>query len=229
MNIIPVNKKGKPFSWSPTAIDDFEGCPYRYAAKRFYCTTKDEPSEASIWGERVHKAFEERIRDGKAFPGGMEAFEPWARVLENAPGEKFFEREFAVNQRLEPCGWFDKNAYGRVKVDLLCVDGKKALVVDYKTGKPKADESQLKIYCWFILKEFPHVEEFNYKYIWLKTGKPTGGILSQYDALGQFINVVERLKIMEEAWRNENFPMNPSGLCRGWCPVEECPHWRAKR
>jgi hypothetical protein len=226
-----LNKKGKPFSWSHSAINDFLGCAWRYAARRFFCTVVDVKTEESLWGDRVHKALEERMRDKKELPEGMTAYENWCRVLEALPGKFYFELELAVDGRLEPCGWFDKNAYGRVRIDLLILDEatKTAVVIDYKTGKMKDDAEQLRLSCWFLSKFYPWIETFKYRYIWLKVGKPTGGEMDRREAMSVFTSTVEVLKQMEKAWEDEEFPMNPSGLCHGWCSVESCPHWRKKK
>jgi hypothetical protein len=227
----PLNKKNRPFSWSHSAVADYLGCPYRYAARRFFCNVVDEKTEESLWGDRVHKGLEERIRDKKPLPEGMEQYENWCRVLEQLPGKFYFELELAVDGRLEPCGWFDKNAYGRVRIDLLILneEEKTAIVIDYKTGKMKDDAEQLRLSCWFLSKMYPWIETFKYRYIWLKVNKPTGGEMNRREAMAIFTGTVETLKKMEQAWIDEDFPMNPSGLCHGWCPVNECPHWRKKR
>jgi hypothetical protein len=52
----PLNAKGKPFSWSFSAVNDFDTCPYQYAAKRYHCTVQFEDTPATIWGTRVHDA-----------------------------------------------------------------------------------------------------------------------------------------------------------------------------
>lgn len=179
------------------------------------------------WGTRVHKAFEERIRDGKAFDPDMPStYEVWARVLEKLPGEKFFERKFAVKNNYDPCDW--ATAQGRGVVDLLIVDGDTASVIDYKTGKFKDDETQAKLFCWFVSNEHPQIEKFKYRYIWLKMNKPTGGEILRKDLMKTEVDIRHRVSVMKRAWSEENFPVCPSGLC-GWCPVEECPHWRPRR
>jgi len=34
---------------------------------------------------------------------------------------------------------------------------------------------------------------------------------------------------MERAWNDQSFPCFPSGLCNGWCPVDECIHYRQRK
>lgn len=221
-----LNAKGKPFSWSYSALTDYEGCPARFAAKRFYCTTVEPPTEQTIWGERVHKAFEERIRDGKLFPEDFPTiYESWARVLEKLPGEKFFERKFAVRKNDYPCDFFDADVCGRGIIDLLVIDGDTAVIIDYKTGKKKDDETQLNLFAWFVVNEFDdRVKKIKSRYIWLKGNSTTGKELGYLDAKMVINQMAPRIEAMERAWNEENFPMCPSGLC-GWCSNDSCIHW----
>jgi RecB family exonuclease len=226
-----LNAKGKSFSWSFSALSEFESCPARYAAKRFYCTTVEAETEQLVWGTRVHKAFEERIRDGKPFPEDFPTiYEPWARTLEKLPGEKHFERKFAVKRNHQSCDWFE--GVGRGVVDLLILNGEAATIIDYKTGKKKDDQTQLELFAWFVANEYQYTEKkletFKYRYIWLKDNSTTGGELRQIDALLVMNRMLPRIEAMERAWKDESFPCFPSGLC-GWCPVSECIHWRERK
>lgn len=211
-----LNAKGLPFSWSYSSLTDFEGCPARYAAKKFFCTTVEPPTEATEWGTRVHTAFEERIRDGKAFDKDLAMYEPWAKALEKIPGERHVEREFKVER-------------GTGYIDLLVVDNDVAVIVDYKTGKKKTDDTQLRLYCWFVANDFPNVKLFKYRYIWLKDNTATGSMTLKGDIPGIRDGILKRVDAMETAWKEKNFPCFPSGLCNGWCPVEECKHWFQRR
>lgn len=228
-----LNAKGKPFSWSFSSINEFESCPYRYAAKRFFCTTTEAPTEHTIWGERVHKAFELRVRDGVPFPKDFPStYEPWAKALSALPGEKHFEKKFAVKENHLPCGFFESDAVGRGIVDLLVVNGDVATVIDYKTGKRKDDNTQLDLFAWFVVNEYdadPQFKVVKSRYIWLKDNTTTGGELTYLDAKMVMNRMLPRIERMERAWQEENFPMNPSGLCRGWCPVDECIHFQPRR
>jgi len=225
--MIVLNAKGKPFSWSYSSLSEFESCPARYAAKRFYCTTVEAETEQQIWGTRVHKAFEERVRDGKPFPEDFPpTYEPWAKVLSQLPGEKQFERQFAVTKNHFPCGWYEGT--GRGVVDLLILDGDVATIIDYKTGKKKDDNTQLELFAWFVANEYdvkPVFKTFKYRYIWLKDNTTTGGELDNFHAKLVMNKMLPRIETMERAWNDQNFPCFPSGLCNGWCPVDECAHF----
>lgn len=221
----------KTFSWSFSSLTDFEGCPYRYAAKRYYCTTREEPTEHTIWGERVHRAFEERVRDGKAFPEDFPTtYEPWAKALSALPGEKFFERKFAVRANHAPCSWAE--AQGRGVVDLLVLHEDVATVIDYKTGKIKDDQTQLELFSWFVVNEFDFdrkIKTVKSRFIWLKDNTTTGCELPYLEAKLVMNRMLPRIEAMERAWDAEDFPCFPSGLCNGWCPVTECTHFRERK
>lgn len=234
----------KTFSWSYSSLTDFEGCPYRYAAKRYYQTTKEEPTEATIWGERVHKAFEERVRDGKPFPADFPTtYEPWAKVLSQLPGEKFFEKKFAVKANHQPCSWGE--AQGRGIVDLLVLHEDTATVIDYKTGKKKDDQTQLELFSWFVVNHHDFdrkIKTVKSRYIWLKYAGltpeqlaeqkveiTTGTKLDYLSAKLVMNKMLPRIEAMERAWNEEAFPCFPSGLCVGWCPVTECIHFKERK
>lgn len=226
-----LNSKGKPFSWSFSSLAEFESCPSRWASKRFYCTTVEPETEQMIWGTRVHKAFEERIRDGVPFPKDFPStYEPWARVLEKLPGEKFFERKFAVKSNHQPCDWFEGT--GRGIVDLLILHEGVATIIDYKTGKKKDDQTQLELFSWFVVNEFDFdrtIKTFKHRYIWLKDNTTTGGELAYLDAKLVINKMLPRIDAMERAWNTETFPCFPSGLCVGYCPVTECIHFKERK
>ncbi len=224
-----LNRKGRPFSWSFSALEKYEICPSQYAALKFYCTVQETDNEANIWGQRVHKALEERVRDGKALEEGMKGFEKWARVVEQTPGEKRFEHQIAVDRSMKPVEWFSRQAWLRVVIDVLNVDGVRATLLDWKTGKVKHDPTQLALSSVVVSKLHPGVGEFNCRFVWLKHDHATGAVYQKRDLELVWEGISTRVERMEAAWASEEFPCNPSGLCRGWCPCTECIHWRPRR
>ena len=224
-----LNKKGRPFSWSFSALDKYETCPAQYAALKFYCTTQETDNEANIWGSRVHKALEERVRDRKPLGEGMEGFEKWAAVVEATPGKKSFELQMALDRGLKPVEWFSRAAWLRVVVDVLNLHEARATLLDWKTGKVKQDRTQLALSSVVVSELHPEIEEFNCRFVWLKHDKATGEVYQKQDLKPIWEGIAARVERMEKSWATEEFPCNPSGLCRGWCPVGTCVHWKEKR
>lgn len=229
----PTNPNGKRFSWSFSAINDFDTCPAQYAAKRFFESVKFENTVATIWGSRVHDALEKRLKKGPALghlPDEMQQWEKYCRVLEAKHGTLSAEAEITFNLSGELTGWFAKDAWARLKVDVLIIDGNTAYIYDWKTGKQRDSLLQLQITMWFVANKYPEIENFITRFIWLKTDKVTGEDFTRTQHLeGIELMLGQKLTRMGQAWRNQIFQPKESGLCRGWCPVEECIHWKEKR
>lgn len=227
----PRNAKGKTFSWSYTALTDFEGCPARYAESRFYCRTPFVETEAIIWGNRVHKAAEDFI---KRTPNkDIEALlpvEPYVTAMIRSGHKLQAEREIALTRQLTPVSWFSEKAWLRVKIDVTMFKGKfDASVFDFKTGKMKDDEDQLRICIAALAVLEPHIQRFDGKYIWIAHKQVTGiKPVTRDEVKGIWQEFIPRVKRMEDAWAAENFPAKPSGLCP-WCSVSDCKQRRGER
>jgi len=224
-----VNRLGKGFTWSFSALSSFESCPYRYAAERFFCTTKQDETEAMMYGTLVHKLLEDCVGKGIPIPDDHRTLRPWASAIAKAPGETYCELQFAFDRNMNPVGWFAPDVWARGVIDVLKVNGKKASVVDYKSGRIKNDDTQLKLFAYFVSLLHPEIEEFNCQFAWLKHGTATGRTVHKSELPAFWVEAQRRVAKMEECWANENFPCFNSGLCRGYCPVTECLHYHPKR
>lgn len=230
---VPVNAKGRLFSWSDTALADFEGCPARYAAARFYCTTPFVETEATIYGSRVHKAAEMFIQ-GRG-PLDLEALapvEPYCTAMLRSGCPIEAELEVALTRDMKPTRWFSKDAWLRAKLDVVLAKTKTHTVLyDWKTaGKIKEDEDQLRLCAAALSTTRPHIESIEGKYIWTKHKQVTGiKPLSRAEIPAVWEEFLHRVVRMEAAWASESFPARSSGLCNGWCPNDKCIYWRGKR
>jgi RecB family exonuclease len=221
----------RSFSWSYTALNDYENCPRAYAAKRFYKTIKEEQSEALLWGNQVHKALEDRLMDKTPLPATMREYEKWPRVIERATGIRKMEaeREMALSRDLTIRGWFDRDVWCRGKVDVLLLKdgGMTAKVLDYKTGaKIKDDKTQLMIFGLILMAMEPTIQRVFGQNIWLKHDKvsPEHPVCVTRDTYhSDWREILVRVNRMEEACKAENFPARESGLFKRHCPVFDCP------
>lgn len=229
----------KPFSWSHSAISDFDTCPYQYAHKRIYKTIPYEETEATIWGTRVHKVAEDLLNGVEVNDPEAEALvRPYVNsILASRPDFLGVELQMGLTEDWKACGF--KEGYGRIISDVFIKKGNKITVLDWKTGKrrdkkgnPKTiSNDQLIINCIAAAIHYPEVQHFNAKYIYVSEPDPafkTPGIepLERKDLLPHLKNLTEKIKRMKEAILYENYPYSPSGLCRGWCKIPECPHKR---
>lgn len=227
-----INKKGKPFSWSPSAINDYITCPMQYAAKRFYMTLPYVESEAMRQGTIEHKFLEDRIKLKTPLPEDYNRGEKYCRAYEASAakggGELFAERQIAISEDMQIVDWFDKKAWGRVIIDLTLVLPKKIVIGDYKTGKQKDNILQLKVGMCALALIYPDIETFSGRYIWLKddTTSPKGdeGVFTRDQIPELWAEILGHTKRMKQAWESEVFEPRSSGLCRAWCDVVSCIH-----
>ena len=243
---IPVNKpltnmKGKPFTWAFSAINDFDpeqgGCPKYYAHMRYFFDYPfDDKVDHLVWGNYVHKKMENRLKKKIALPEDLQKWEKWCTIIENhakaVGGTIIVENQYAIDANFKPCSWFDAAAWGRGIVDVAIIAGDKCWVFDWKTGKVSDNLFQLQIFCVFLALHYPDIKTFIPRFIFLKHDavKPDGNLeIQREELLPVMQTLMEKINRIKEAWKHENFPAIPSGLC-GWRPChKDCAHYRGRQ
>jgi ATP-dependent exoDNAse (exonuclease V) beta subunit len=212
-------------AWSYSALSSFETCAKKHYHTRVKKDVKEEESEQMKWGNQVHKALEDRVRDGVALPKGMEKWESLLQRLLDRPGTPIAEQQMCLDKTLAPTTWFAKNAWARAIVDFAILDGDKALALDWKTGKPKEDHDQMMMFAAFMFHHYPELDRVITGYVWLAYGnRVTTQAYYRSDLPKIWQEFLPRVKRYQIAHDNNDFKPNPSGLCRKWCPVLSCVH-----
>lgn len=215
----------KAFSWSYSKLKNFRTCPRRYhlidVEKKYQ---EDFSGEHLAWGKQVHKAFEDRIGKGIAFPAGMEGFEEAAARLARAPGRIMVEQQMAIAKDLSPRGWFDKDVWFRSIADYLCINGPVALAIDYKTGKILEDSEQLALMAECVFAHYPEVQAVRTEFWWLKDEAATREDFLRANRKETWRKVLPDVLTLQKAHETMAFPPRSSGLCRRHCIVTECEH-----
>lgn len=216
------------FTWSYSALTQYENCPRAYHWK-YVLRNKEAKTEQQLWGDRVHKALEQRAL-GKPLPETMAQYEVYGQRIDKMKltgATMFVENKWAINRKFQATGFFDSDVWGRAIADLAFVGSRVAHTFDYKTGKQKSDFDQADIVAAFGFIQWPAVEVIDFKYVWLQTGNTTSEIYEKKEDL--WSKIMPRLVRMETAVAQGAFEEKPSGLC-GWCPVLECNfNTKAKR
>lgn len=217
----------KKFVASFSAIQAYETCPFKYYHERVTKKYDQPKGEAAIWGDEVHKKFETSIQTGAPMPTSMAKYQPVLDLVLNSPGDKYPEVKLAVTADLRPCDFFSPDAWLRGICDLLVLNGYRAGAFDWKTGKKKKESSQLDIMACLTMLTYEEVDYTTTAFVWLQEPKPTRvepRIVGREEVPELMEGFRERIDNMNYSYEHNVWPMRPSGLCKQWCPVRECPH-----
>ena len=203
-------------SWSFSRLNKYEECPAR--AKFNFIDRLPEPgSPAMDRGAAIHKEGEDYLKG--VLTEIPESYKLLGVELEEVKqlGAKS-ELEITFNKDWEPTGWFDADAWCRIKVDIMLVDDKTIRIIDIKTGKNRGGyEDQLELYALAALLTLPDHDHVVAELWFVDSGEiiaTSHGSYSQKD--------VPELK---EKWNQRVKPMlvdtmfapRPGAYCR-YCP-----------
>lgn len=212
-------------AWSYSVLNSYETCPHRHFRTRIIKDIKEPDSEHLRWGNEVHKALELRVRDGIALPDSMIKWEPFVAKLLKRKGEALAEQQLCLNESLIATSWFGRDAWVRGIVDFTLIDGNKAIALDWKTGKIKEDHHQMMLFAALLFHHYPELDVIHTGYVWLAQGnKISSKPFERKDLPEIWREFLPRVQRLKHALENDKWERKPSGLCRAWCPVHDCPH-----
>ena len=220
-------------AWSHSALGLYNTCPRKYyEAKITKAWVEEFKGPAADWGLAVHKAFERRVKYGTPFPSNMAQWEPLARKLASMNGSIRLEQQLAVNKQHEQVDWFARDVWCRTIIDIAAyaLRRKKAIVWDYKTGKHKDDDSQLALMAAVVFDHVPEVDTVTAGYIWLKDGVKLDTVTFTRANKERLWDVfAPKVAKLEQSITSGHWPEKQSGLCHGYCPVQDCQFWHPKK
>lgn len=223
-----------PLPWSHSTLNQFATCARQYEEVKVLRNFQDEKNEASLWGDRFHKAAEKYIdaqNKGLAdatLSADMTPYRAYLAQFIDRPGQTFVERQYALDRRLQPCEFLGPQVWCRGIIDVLTLNGYVANVDDHKTGKNrKKDMQQLIIFALLVFYHHPEIQVVHTAYHWLKYGgvqdKETftrGQIPELWETL------IPKLDRYRRAFDSGIFQPTPSGLCKKYCPVKTCEYYQ---
>lgn len=210
-----------------SSLKMYDNCPLRYYYQRIAKEVTDPGGEASIYGERVHKQLELRLREGTELPEETAKYENLIRKIEERAANKtlLVEQELCLNDKLTPTGWWDDDAWMRSKLDVLILSDTKAFVGDYKTGKRRPDFAQLELFALQVFAHYPDVDSVTSAFLWLKDDATDRETYSRDDAPVMWSRLLGKVRRVEKSLESEKWPANPSGLCN-FCPAKHICKYR---
>ena len=216
----------KNFPLSFSSMSTFDTCPRQFQHLYVLKDVKNEGSAATIWGSKCHKQIEDYIKVGTEItePVAQNAL-PYLNSIKAQDAK--VEWKWGLTKDFEPCDFFSPNVAYRGVVDYLgMLDGGRAFVVDWKTGKVKDDFEQMDLFALATFLCFDGVQKIRGMYVWLKPNTHTKKdyIRADVDRLKE--QVQEKAQPILLRIEPGELPVKPSGLCRGWCPVQHCHEYK---
>ena len=217
-------------AWSYSSLSTFKQCPKKYYHLKVAKDVKDKGSSAMYYGNEVHKAAEEFIKNGVEVPKKFDYMNPILNSLSNINGEKHCEIRFGISydgEKHKRTKFFAKDVWFRGIADLLIVNGEKAYLVDYKTGKNAkyADTKQLDMLAAATFTYFPEVQYIKSALLYVVSNDFINKVHTRDEQellYTTFDGPLEALASAEEydVWNAVDGP-----LC-AYCPVTSCEHNR---
>jgi hypothetical protein len=213
-------------AWSYSAIGLFEQCPKKYYHIKVVKDTVEPQSEAILYGELVHTAAENFIKDGTPIPPQFKEFAEPLQLLNDMPGEKHCEFRMGLTELGEPCGFFDPKVWLRGIADLIIVDGEEAKIIDYKTGKSSkyADTKQLDLMALCTFAHFPQVQTIKAGLLFLVCEDFIKRKYVRGDVIGIMREWTERYQWLVKTYQEGVWNAKPNFTCSQYCPVVSCVH-----
>ena len=208
-------------AWSYSSLKTFQQCPKKYYHLKVAKDVKDDGSEATVYGKELHKVAEDYIKDGTPIPERFAFIQKTVDALKNIPGEKHTEIELGVsnkNGKLNPCGFYDKEAWYRGIADLLIVNGDEGYLVDYKSSKNAkyADLKQLDLLAGAVFAHFPELKTLKSALIFVVSNEFVNKEHNSQHKLAYFEHVRFDLERLEKAMETGVWNAVSGPLC-GWC------------
>ena len=208
--------------WSYSSLKDFIGCPKRYQETKVLKNYEFKPTEATTYGNKVHSALENYVKESTTLPLNYQRFEGYVKALLELEGEKLTEHHMALDIKGSPCKWGAKERWVRGIADLLIINGNHARIVDYKTGSERyPDPDQLKLMALLTFSHYPEIEKIDAALFFVVHDVIVDESYTRdqiAELWGVFYPHLERLKM---SFEKNTWPENPTALCR-FCPVVTC-------
>lgn len=214
--------------WSYSSIKTFSQCPRKYYHLKVLKDVKDTGSEATVYGEEVHKAAELYIKDGTPVPKKFAFIIPVLESLAAIEGEKYCEVKLGARvagTSYEACEFFAKDVWWRGISDLVIVQGDKAYSVDYKTSKNAkyADTKQLDVVAAAIFLRFPQVNTIKSGLLFVVSNEFIEKVHHRKNLNAYFSVFQPELDRLAAAHTTDVWNACSGPLCR-FCVVKSCEH-----
>ena len=216
-----VQTAHKPLVGSFTLLNQYLNCPHAMFHKFIAKTYPYVESLQQGFGNRGHKAFEERIGNKKPLPEEFSKYEHFAVPFD--AHLTIVEQKLGMTREGKPTGFFDKDVWFRGKLDTSILSNGSGYMADWKFGSSKyEDPFELEVGAVLLQAKYPKATKLVGRYVY-----PVENKLGQlYDLSNTDVTFARMKHLMDEIERDRAtgwYEKRKSGLC-GYCSVEDCEH-----
>jgi hypothetical protein len=215
------------FVWSHSALSEYETCPHRFYRKRVAKDVVEPVGEHARVGLEVHSALEKAIKGEEPFPEDrLPTYAPYLKQVMALDGEKHAELKLGITSRLTGTAFDAPDVWGRAIVDVLVLIRNQPLaaVIDWKTGKPRGDTGQAARNAAAVFCNFPNIKAVVTSFVYAQHGTKVVKQFRREELPAMLAPTYRVLSEVRWSFEHEAWPRRPSGLCRAYCPVLDCPH-----
>lgn len=212
-------------AWSYSRLSTWMQCPFK--AKLLMIDKLKEPTNAAMErGNDIHKKLEIYMSadKGRVFKE-MGPYKSYlSHLRKNKKKYKAFatEMQVAFNKDLAQVDWFAWNAWLRAILDLYILeDDKKAVIIDYKTGRKKnehVDQADMYAAIFYLLNKdtFDKNGELTVQFLYVDQPNIEEILEKTYNMKTCEKHLKRFLKMGEAMTKDEAFVKKPSNNCK-WC------------
>lgn len=210
-------------AWSYSRLSSYERCPKMF---HHHNILKDVPfieNEAMKNGRNMHTILENQVQheinNTATYNPQIDHVKPLITNFVRMHDKKVkTELQLAFTRDLEVCSWFSKTAWFRSIFDAIGIKGKKASIIDWKTGQVRKDVDQLDLFTLAAFLKWPQVEEVSTALVFIDHKVVTPARVTTRDQyphlLRQFEDRSEMIQISAE--KNE-WVASPGSWCNWQC------------
>ena len=221
-------------AWSWSRLTAAEKCLKMFRSHNILKDVKFVENEAMKRGSALHKKLQlatDNYKEHKlvTYDSNTNHVMPLIQAVCDAHNEVHTELQIAFREDLSVCGWFDKQTWLRAILDVTCIEGTSALVVDWKTGQVRFERDQLKLFALVALLRWPKLEEVRTSLVFVDHKQSTPIAVYKREWLETLLaEFSDRAEIIQIAERNGDWPASPGSWCGWQCALTkaQCEHAR---
>ena len=213
----------------------FESCPLLFQHTHILKTVKFVENEAMKNGKDKHKKLERNViravsQQPQVGDDVLHVAPIISAFVAQHPGI-MVEEEVTLNRKLNPTGWFDKDAWIRAKMDLVGevnptskLPDRVLSILDWKTGQVRETPDQLRLYNMVAMLRWDRTQSVTSAFVFVDHKKCSAPVTNYRPELQSLVNeFCDRAEAIQIAYERGTWPATKNFQCR-WCGVTTCKY-----